>query len=92
MCNLCIFCQWPSFIPKYGNFENRPVSWKPLHVEQELAQFRPLGVELEYMCNFWHFGQWPSFMPKYGNFENCNETNVSDVNEPKFYIGTFGTF
>ena len=24
MCNFWIFCQWSSFMPKYGNFENRP--------------------------------------------------------------------
>ncbi len=39
------FGQWPSFMPKYGSFENRPVSWKLVPVEQKLAQFRPPGVE-----------------------------------------------
>ncbi len=33
MCNFWNFGQWPSFIPKYGNFENLPVSQKPLPVE-----------------------------------------------------------
>ncbi len=31
--NFWHFGQWPSFMPKYGNFENRPVSRKPLPVE-----------------------------------------------------------
>ncbi len=34
-------------MPKYGNFENRPVSRKPMPVEQKEAQFRPQGVEIE---------------------------------------------
>ena len=42
---------------KYGNLENRLVSRKPLPVERKQAQFRPPGVEREYMCDFWHFGQ-----------------------------------
>ncbi len=40
-CNLWHFGQWPSFMPKYCNFENRPVSRKPLPVELKHAQFRP---------------------------------------------------
>ena len=32
-------------MPKYDNFQNRPVSWKLVPVEQTLAQFRPPGVE-----------------------------------------------
>ena len=32
-------------MPKYGNFKNRPVSWKLVPVEQKLAQFRPPEVE-----------------------------------------------
>ena len=34
MCNFWNFGQLPSFMPKYGNFENGPVSWKQLPVEQ----------------------------------------------------------
>ena len=34
-CNSWDFGQWPSFMPKYGNFENRPVSQKPLPVERK---------------------------------------------------------
>ncbi len=68
MYNLWHFGQWPSFMPKYGNFENQPVSRKPLPIEQ--AKFRPPEVEREYMCNFWNFGHLPSSMPKYDNFEN----------------------
>ncbi len=63
-------------MPKYGNFENRPVSRKALPIDQNLAQFRPTGVEREYyvqlpellpMAKFhaqiyaWNFGQWPSW-------------------------------
>ncbi len=44
-------------MPKYGNFENGPVSWKPLPIEQKEAQFGPSGVEWAYMCNFWNFSQ-----------------------------------
>ena len=33
MCNFWNFAQWPSFMPKYGKFENQPVSRKPLHIE-----------------------------------------------------------
>ena len=29
------FGKWPSFMPKYGNFENWPVSLKPLPIEQK---------------------------------------------------------
>ncbi len=46
MCNFGNFGQWASFImPKYGNFENHPVSRRPLSVERKSAQFRPAGVE-----------------------------------------------
>ena len=69
-CNFWNFGVWPSFMPKYGNFENGPVYWKPLPVEVKQAQFRPLRVERGYVCNFQNFDQWPSFMPEYGNFEN----------------------
>ena len=33
MYNFLNFDQWPSFMPKYGNFENQPVSRKPLPIE-----------------------------------------------------------
>ncbi len=36
-------------MPKYDNFDNRPVSWKSLPVEWKYAQFQPLGVEREYV-------------------------------------------
>ncbi len=42
MCNFWNFGHLPSFMPKYGNFENRPVSRKSLPVEQKQAQFQPL--------------------------------------------------
>ncbi len=45
MCNFCKFGKLPSFTLKYGNFENRPISRKPLPVEEKYAQFQPLGVE-----------------------------------------------
>ncbi len=35
MCNFWNFGHLPSFMPKYGNFENRPVSRKPLLVERK---------------------------------------------------------
>ena len=35
MCNFWNFGQWPSFMPKYGNFENGPISRKPLPVERK---------------------------------------------------------
>ena len=35
-------------MPNYGNFENRPVSWKLVPIEQNLAQFRP---ERQFMYN-----------------------------------------
>ncbi len=51
-----------SFMPKYGNFENQPLSWKPLPIEQKYAQFRHPGIERGCMCNFWNFGPWPSWL------------------------------
>ena len=33
--NILEMGQWPSFLPKYGNFENWPVSQKQLPVEQK---------------------------------------------------------
>ncbi len=38
-----------NFMPKYGNFENQPLSRKPLHIEQKYAQFRRPGIERECM-------------------------------------------
>ena len=35
MCNFWNFGQLPSVMPKYGNFENWPISLKPLPVEQK---------------------------------------------------------
>ncbi len=35
MCNFWNFGQWPSFMPKYGNFRNRSVSRKLLHNQSE---------------------------------------------------------
>ncbi len=55
MCNCCNFGQWPSFMPKYDNFENRPVSRKPLPVERKETQFRPPEVERQYKYNCWNF-------------------------------------
>ncbi len=49
MGNLWHFGQWPSFMPKYGNFENRPVSRKPLPIEEKKVNFNPLG-EKEGIC------------------------------------------
>ncbi len=46
MCNN--FCQLLSFMLKYGNFENRPISRKDPSVQRK-AQFRPHGVEREHM-------------------------------------------
>ncbi len=39
-----------NFMPKYGNFQNRTVSRKPLPIERKLAQFRPPEIERECMC------------------------------------------
>ncbi len=41
---------WPitkhaNFMPKYGNFENQPLSRKPLPIEQKYAQFQRPGIE-----------------------------------------------
>ncbi len=63
MCNFWNFVQMPSFMPKYSNFENQPVTRKSLPIERKYTQFRPNGVEREYMWNFWHFGQWPVSCP-----------------------------
>ncbi len=77
MCNFWNCRQWPGFMPKYGNFENQPVSWKWLCVEQKYSQFRPLWVEWVYTCNFWNYAHLPSFMPKYGNFEKWPVSRTS---------------
>ncbi len=45
-----------SFMPKYGNFENQPLSWKPLPIEGKDAQFRRPGIGSECMCHLWNFG------------------------------------
>ncbi len=37
------FFHRPSFMLKYGNFENHPVSRIPLSIEQKYVQFWPLG-------------------------------------------------
>ncbi len=58
MCNFWNFRQWPIFMPQNGNFENQPVSRKPLSVERQEAQFRSAGLERDYMCNFWGFFQF----------------------------------
>ncbi len=42
---------------KYGNFENQPLSQKPLPIQRKYAQFRRPGLERECVCNFWNF--WP---------------------------------
>ncbi len=49
-----------SFMPKYGNFENRPLSQKTLPIEQKYAQFRRPGIERECMSLLLEL--WP--MPK----------------------------
>ncbi len=53
---------WPiakhaSFMPKYGNFENHPLSRKPLPIEQKYAQFRRPGIERECMSQLLKL--WP---------------------------------
>ncbi len=45
-----------SFMPIYGNFENQPLSQKPLPIEQKYAQFRRPGIERE--CIVTTFGTW----------------------------------
>ncbi len=45
---------WPmakhaSFMPKYGNFENQPLSRKPQPIEQKYAQFRHPAIERQCM-------------------------------------------
>ncbi len=51
-------------MPKYGNFENRPVSWKVVPVEHNLAQFRPPGVERQYMYKSITGGTFSDIIPK----------------------------
>ncbi len=51
-------------MPIYGNFQNRPVSWKPLPVERKLALYWPLWVEI------WNSFQSPPFVPQCGNFDS----------------------
>ncbi len=43
ICKIAIFGHLPSFMPKYGTFENWPVSSKLLPVEQNKLNFNPLG-------------------------------------------------
>ncbi len=43
------FGHLPSFMPKYGNFENLPLSQKPLPIEQKYAEFQRPGLERMYM-------------------------------------------
>ncbi len=62
MCHFWNFGQWPSFIAKYGNFENQPLSWKLLPIQRKYAQFLHPGIERECMCNFWNFGPWPGWL------------------------------
>ncbi len=52
MCHFWYLCQWPCFLPKYGNVENQAVSQKPHSVKQKQAQCRTHAVQREYMCNF----------------------------------------
>ncbi len=52
MCKIWKFGHLPSFMPKYGNFVNGPVSWKLLPIKQVWAQFQAPGLEKEYMCHF----------------------------------------
>ena len=40
MCNFWNFGHLPSFLPKYGSFENWPVSWKPQTVERILKNLK----------------------------------------------------
>ena len=61
MCHFWNLCQWPSFMAKYGNFENQPLSRKPLLIQRIYAQFRRPGIERECMCNVWNFGLWQSW-------------------------------
>ncbi len=56
--------QLPSFMPKYGNFENGPVSWKPLLVEQKISSISTPLVRK------WVYVQLLESLPKYENFEN----------------------
>ena len=45
------FYQWPSLMPKYGTFENRSVSRKPLHVKRKRSSISTC-LTREHMCNF----------------------------------------
>ncbi len=50
----------PSCMPKYGNFENQPLSRKPLPIEQKYAKFRHPGIERECMSlllELWPMGK-----------------------------------
>ncbi len=49
-----------SFMPKYGYFENQPLSRKPLPIEQKYAQFRHPGIETECMSQLLEL--WPMAM------------------------------
>ncbi len=89
-------------MPKYSNFENWPVSLKPLPIKQKWSEYQPPVVERGYMCNFWHFGRWPSFMPKYNNFENRHvsrklllRVKISSISTPEVemvYMCNFWNF
>ncbi len=45
------------FHAKYGNFENHPLSRKPLHIEQKYAEFQCPGIERE--CMSLLLALWP---------------------------------
>ena len=50
MCNFWNFGHLPSFISKYGNFENWPVSLKPLPIKQNKLNFHPSPWSRKCIC------------------------------------------
>ena len=94
MCNFWNFGQWASFMPRYCNFENWPVSWKPLSIEQKYATFQLLRVErvLTGIFNFWNFGHL-KIGPYHGN--RCpyskNKLNFEPLRK-KEYMCNFWNF
>ena len=61
MCYFLNFGQWASFLAKYGNFENQPLSQKLLLIHRKYAQFRHPRIERVCIVQLLNFGPWPSW-------------------------------
>ncbi len=83
LCNFWNFGQWPSFMPKYGNFENGPVSRKPLPVERKLSFISTtLNRKRVYVKLLEHLPMAKFHAEIFQFLKSC-------INEPKFCAGTF---